>query len=142
VQQLSVHTLGGVVTTAQSLMEVVPDDALEVEASVENKDIGFVNVGQDAIVKIEAFPYTRYGYLTGKVVSVSNDAVQDKDKKLGLTFVVRVRLPTGQMHINNKWINLTPGMEVTAEIKTGRRSVAGYFLDPLVQNAQESMRER
>jgi hemolysin D len=142
VQQLSVHTLGGVVTTAQSLMEIVPDDAVEVEANIENKDIGFVNAGQVAIVKIEAFPYTRYGYLTGKVVSVSNDAVQDKDKRLGLTFVARVRLPTSQMHIDSKWINLTPGMEVTAEIKTGRRSVAGYFLDPLAQNAQESLRER
>jgi hemolysin D len=142
VQQLSVHTLGGVVTTAQSLMEIVPDDAVEVEANIENKDIGFVNVGQTAIVKIEAFPYTRYGYLTGKVVSVSNDAVQDKDKKLGLTFVARVRLPTSQMHINNKWINLTPGMEVTAEIRTGHRSVAGYFLDPLMQDTQESLRER
>lgn len=142
VQQLSVHTLGGVVTTAQSLMEVVPDDAVEVEASIENKDVGFVNVGQDAIVKIEAFPYTRYGYLTGKVTAVSNDAVQDKDRKLGLTFTARIRLPTSQMHINNKSINLTPGMEVTTEIRTGRRSVAGYFLDPLVQTAGESLRER
>lgn len=142
IQQLSVHTLGGVVTTAQSLMEVVPDDAVEVEASVENKDVGFVNVGQDAIVKIEAFPYTRYGYLTGKVTAVSNDAVQDKDRKLGLTFTARIRLPTSQMRINNKLINLTPGMEVTTEIRTGRRSVAGYFLDPLVQTAEESLRER
>lgn len=142
VQQLSVHTLGGVVTTAQSLMEVVPDDAVEVEASIENKDVGFVNVGQDAIVKIEAFPYTRYGYLTGKVTAVSNNAVQDKDRKLGLTFTARIRLPTSQMPINDKSINLTPGMEVTAEIRTGRRSVAGYFLDPLVQTAGESLRER
>ncbi|MFM0742256.1 HlyD family type I secretion periplasmic adaptor subunit [Paraburkholderia xenovorans] len=142
IQQLSVHTLGGVVTTAQSLMEVVPDDAVEVEASIENKDVGFVNVGQDAIVKIEAFPYTRYGYLTGKVTAVSNDAVQDRDRKLGLTFTARIRLPTSQMYINNKSINLTPGMEVTTEIRTGRRSVAGYFLDPLVQTAGESLRER
>lgn len=142
IQQLSVHTLGGVVTTAQSLMEVVPDDSVEVEANIENKDVGFVNVGQDAVVKIEAFPYTRYGYLKGKVTAVSNDAVQGKDRKLGLTFTARVRLPTSQMHINNKSINLTPGMEVTVEIRTGRRSVAGYFLDPLVQTAEESLHER
>jgi len=99
-------------------------------------------VGQDAIVKIEAFPYTRYGYLTGKVTAVSNDAVQDRDRKLGLTFTARIRLPTSRMHINNKSINLTPGMEVTTEIRTGQRSVAGYFLDPLVQTAGESLRER
>lgn len=142
VQQLSVHTLGGVVTTAQALMEVVPDDAVEVEANVENKDVGFVNVGQDAVVKIDAFPYTRYGYLTGKVTAVSNNAAQGKDRKQGLTFTTRIRLPTNQMRINDKSINLTPGMEVTAEIRTGRRSVASYFLDPLVQTVGESLRER
>ena len=142
VEQLAVHTLGGVVTTAQSIMEIVPDDAVEVEASIENKDVGFVNVGQDAIVNIEAFPYTRYGYLIGKITSVSNDAMQDRNRKLGLTFTARIRLPTNQMQINNKSINLTPGMEVTAEIRTGRRSVAGYFLDPLMQTTGESLRER
>lgn len=140
VQQLAVHTLGGVVTTAQSLMEIVPDDSVEVEAQIENKDIGFVKAGQTAVVKIEAFPYTRYGYLTGKVVSVSNDAVQDK--KLGLTFVARVHLPTNRILANGQWINLTPGMEVTAEIKTGKRSVAHYFLDPVIQTGEESLRER
>lgn len=140
VQQLAVHTLGGVVTTAQSLMEIVPDNSVEVEASIENKDIGFVKVGQTAVVKIEAFPYTRYGYLTGKVVEVPNDAVQDK--KLGLTFVARVRLSTNRILANGQWINLTPGMEVTAEIKTGKRSVARYFLDPVIQTGEESLRER
>ena len=140
VQQLAVHTVGGVVTTAQSLMEIVPDDALEVEATIENKDVGFVKKGQTATVKIEAFPYTRYGTLTGKVVVVPNDAVQDK--KLGLTFVARVRLQTNRILANGQWINLTPGMEVTAEIKTGKRSVAHYFFDPVVQTAEESLRER
>jgi hemolysin D len=140
VQQLTVHTLGGVVTTAQSLMEIVPDDSVEVEANIENKDIGFVKVGQTAVVKIEAFPYTRYGYLTGKVTGVPNDAVQDK--KLGLTFVARIRLQTNRIRANGAWINLTPGMEVTAEIKTGKRSVAHYFLDPVIQTGEESLRER
>jgi hemolysin D len=140
VQQLQMHTLGGVATAAQSLMEIVPDETVEVEANIENKDIGFVKVGQTATVKIEAFPYTRYGYLTGKVISVSNDAVQDK--KLGLTFVAHVQLPTNRILANGQWIHLTPGMEVTAEIKTGKRSVAHYFLDPVIQTAQESMRER
>ncbi|MFK4448384.1 hemolysin D [Caballeronia udeis] len=140
VQQLAAHTLGGVVTTAQAVMEIVPDDSVEVEANIENKDIGFVKVGQDAIVKIEAFPYTRYGFLKGKVTSVSNDATQDK--KLGLTFIAHVKLPTNQFRVNDKLVDLTPGMEVTAEVKTGTQSVAHYFLDPLVQTAQESMRER
>ncbi|REG58063.1 HlyD family type I secretion membrane fusion protein [Paraburkholderia sp. BL6669N2] len=140
VQQLSVHTLGGVVTTAQALMEIVPDDALEVEARLQNRDIGFVQVGQRAAVKIEAFPYTRYGYLDGTITEVSNDAVQDK--KLGLTFPVRIRLTTNRIHVDNRWITLTPGMAVTADIRTGKRSVIGYFLDPLMRTATEGMRER
>jgi hemolysin D len=140
VQQLVVHTLGGVVTTAQAVMEIVPDDTLEVEATVENKDVGFLTVGQRAAVKVEAFPYTRYGMLEGTVVDLSNDAVQDK--KLGLAFKVRIRLASNRMKIDNRWITLTPGMAVTAEIKTGKRSVAQYFLGPLVESVQESMRER
>lgn len=142
VEQLAAHTPGGVVTTAQSIMEIVPDDAVEVEASIENKDVGFVNVGQDAIVKIEAFPYTRYGYLTGKVTLVSNDAAQNRDRKLGLTFTAHIRLPTNQIQVNDKPVRLTPGMEITAEIRTGQRSVAAYFLDPLMQTAGKSLHER
>ncbi|WP_321955755.1 HlyD family type I secretion periplasmic adaptor subunit [Paraburkholderia bannensis] len=134
VQQLAVHTLGGVVTTAQTLMEIVPDDALEVEARLQNRDVGFVQTGQRAAVKIEAFPYTRYGFLNGTITEVSNDAVQDK--KLGLTFPVRIRLETNRIHVDNRWITLTPGMAVTADIRTGKRSVIGYFLDPLLQTAK------
>lgn len=140
VQQLSVHTVGGVVTTAQPLLEIVPDDTLEVEARLENKDIGFVAVGQPAVVKIDAFPYTRFGYLHGTVADVSNDAVSDK--KSGLYFVVRVKIPTKQFRVDRKWVNLTPGMEVKAEIHTGTRSVAEYFLSPLITTAGESLRER
>jgi hemolysin D len=142
VQQLSVHTLGGVVTTAQSLMEIVPDDALEVEAKLENKDVGFVQVGQRAAVKIEAFPYTRYGYLDGTVTEVSNDAVQDRSRKNGASFPIRIRLKTNRIRVDSRWITLTPGMAVTADIRTGKRSVMDYFLDPLMQTTQESMRER
>jgi hemolysin D len=139
VQQLSVHTVGGVVTTAQPILEIVPDDTLEIEARLENKDIGFVEVGQPAVVKIDAFPYTRFGYLKGTVEDVSNDAVSDKS---GLHFVVRIRIPTRQFRVERKWVNLTPGMEVKAEIHTGKRSVAEYFLSPLMTSAAESLRER
>ncbi|CAG9212294.1 Membrane fusion protein (MFP) family protein [Burkholderia gladioli] len=140
VQQLATHTLGGVVTTAQSLMEIVPDDAVEVEATVENKDVGFLKIGQHAAVKLDAFPYTRYGILDGTVVDLSNDAVQDR--KLGLAFTVRVRLQSNRIWIDNRWISLTPGMTVKAEIKTGKQSVAHYLLGPLVEGVQESMHER
>ncbi|BCZ84056.1 HlyD family type I secretion periplasmic adaptor subunit [Paraburkholderia terrae] len=140
VQQLAMHTVGGVVTTAQAIMEIVPDDALEVEAIIDNRDIGFVKTGQRAAVKVEAFPYTRYGLLDGEVVSVANNASQDK--KQALVFKARVRLKASRVHIDDRWIALTPGMAVTADITTGRQSVAQYFLGPLVEAVQESMHER
>lgn len=140
VQQLNVHTLGGVVTTAQTLMEVVPTDELVVEAAVNNKDIGFVTEGQDASIKIATFPYTRYGYITGRVIKVSNDV--STDKKLGAVFVTRIRIPDNRFKVDKKWIHLTPGMEVTAEIRTGTQKVWQYFLSPLLETGQESLRER
>jgi hemolysin D len=139
VQQLKVHTVGGVVTTAQSLMEIVPKDALEVDATIRNQDIGFVNEGQAAMVKIETFPYTRYGYLIGKVIKISNDATQDK--KQGLVFAARIQLPTNKFKVGNKWVNLTPGMAVTAGIKTGKQKVWHYFLSSLIETGKESLRE-
>jgi hemolysin D len=140
IQQLSVHTVGGVVTTAERLLEIVPDDSLEVEARLENKDIGFVRAGQPAVVKIDAFPYTRFGFLRGTVEDVSNDAVSDR--RDGLYFVVRIKLPTRHFRVEQKWVNLTPGMAVRAEIETGRRTVAEYFLSPLITTAGQSLRER
>lgn len=140
IQNLAIHTVGGVVTTAQALLEIVPEDTLEVEANVENKDIGFVEAGQDVVVKVEAFPYTRYGYLLGKVTSVSNDAVEDK--KSGLLYVVRIALPTNRFQAGNKQLNFAPGMQVVAEIHTGKRTVAEYFFSPFVQTVGESLRER
>lgn len=140
VQQLAVHTLGGVVTTAQSLLEIVPSDTLRVKATIENRDVGFVRVGQSVVVKVAAFPFTHYGYLTGTVTELANDAAQDK--KRGSVFVVYVRLSSSRMHIDQQWVTLTPGMTVSAEITTGRRRVISYFLGPLIQHTQESLHER
>ena len=140
VQQLAVHTLGGVVTTAQSLMEIVPNDDLLAKVTIENRDVGFVKEGQAVVVKVAAFPYTRYGYITGTVVELSNDAAADK--KRGSVFVAYVHLSSNRLRIDSRWVTLTPGMSVTADITTGRRSVVSYFLGPLVQNMQESLHER
>ena len=140
VQQLATHTVGGVVTTAQALMEIVPDDALEVEILIDNQDIGFVEVGQRVALKIDAFPYTRYGLLEGTVLFVSNNAA--KNEQGIFRFPARIRLHTHRIYAQSRWIDLTPGMEVAADIHTGRRSVAEYFLGPLVETVRESMRER
>jgi hemolysin D len=141
VQQLAIHTVGGVVTPAQQLMVVVPkDDPLEVEAFLENKDIGFVTAGQEAEVKIETFPYTKYGTIRGEVKQVSSDAIQDEKK--GLIYSSRVKLTKSTIPVENKMVDLAPGMAVTVEIKTGKRRVIEYFLTPLIQHTSESLRER
>lgn len=141
VQQLAAHTIGGVITPAQTVMTIVPEsNQLIVEAIIDNQDIGFINIGQEAEIKVEAFPYTRYGILHGTVIQVANDAKQD-DKK-DWVFTAQVALPTDGMVIEGKQIHLTPGMTVTAEIKTGRRRIIGYLLSPLIQHAKESLHER
>lgn len=141
VQQLAVHTVGGVVSPAQALMVIVPhDQPVEVEALLENKDVGFVQAGQGVTVKVETFTYTRYGTVRGEVLSVSRDAIED-DRR-GLVYSSRIRLLRDHLQVNGHAVPLTPGMAVSAEIRTDRRTVIDYFLSPLQQRVQESLRER
>jgi hemolysin D len=162
VQQLAIHTVGGVVTPAQSLLVVVPSDSrLEIEAMVSNHDIGFVHAGQQAEIKIDTFNFTRYGLLHGQVLSVSQDAVirdrqQDRsnDRTLGthnetsepkgqeLNYSARISLDRTQMLIDDRMVNLSPGMAVTVEIKTGSRNILSYLLSPLRRYRHETLRER
>lgn len=141
VQQLAVHTIGGVVTPAQPLLAVVPGkETLEVEAMVLNKDIGFVRKGQHVTVKVESFPYTRYGYLDGVVESVSHDAAQDE--KAGLVYSARIRLMKTHLNIDGTKVAMTPGMSLSAEIKTGKRRAISYLLSTISKSGSESLRER
>lgn len=141
VQQLAIHTVGGVVTPAQALMAVVPNqESLEVEATVLNKDIGFVRPGQPVTLKVESFPYTRYGYLEGIVETVSHDAAQDE--QLGLVFPARVRLNKSALVVDGVTVPLTPGMSLSAEIKTGKRRLIDYVFSPLQKHGGEAFRER
>lgn len=141
VQELKVLTVGGVVPAAQQLMTVVPDSGpIEADVSIESKDVGFVYLKQDAAVKIDAFEYTKYGLIPGKVVKVARDAVQDE--KRGLLYNATVELAQNSMVVNGKKINLTPGMGVQVEIKTGSRRVIQYLLTPLLQHKRESLSER
>lgn len=160
VQQLSVHTVGGVVTPAQTLAVIVPTDGpIEIEAMVSNRDIGFVHAGQDVAIKVDTFNFTRYGLLGGKVLSVSPDsivhdrvegpdrfgrAVPDTSEPKGqeLLYVAHVSLDRTNIQIEDKEIDLFPGMAVTAEIKIGSRTIISYLLSPLLRYAQESFRER
>jgi hemolysin D len=141
VQQLMIHTVGGVVTPAQKLMVVVPQEsALEVEAVLQNKDIGFVEPGQDAAVKLETFPFTKYGTIPASVTHVATDAFADE--KLGLVYTMRVAMLRSEVRVEDKQVALSPGMAVTVEVKTGKRRVIEYFLSPLLQHAAESFVER
>jgi len=162
VQQLAIHTVGGVVTPAQSLLVVVPSDSrLEIEAMVSNSDIGFVHAGQEAQIKVDTFNFTRYGLLHGEVLSLSQDAVirdrqQDRagDRALGaanetsepkgqdLNYSARISLDRTLMQIDDRMVNLSPGMAVTVEIKTGSRSILSYLLSPLRRYRHETLRER
>ena len=141
VQQLTVHTIGGVVPAAQPLMLIVPNSAqVEVEAFLENKDIGFVQVGQNAEVKIDAFDYAKYGTITAKVTHVSPDAIQDE--KRGLIYSTRILLDKNDIFVDGKNLPLSAGMSVSVEVKTGTRRVIEYVLSPLIQHQRESLHER
>ncbi len=162
VQQLAVHTVGGVVTPAQVLAIVVPSESqLEIEAMLSNRDIGFVHPGQKAEIKVDTFNFTRYGLLHGDVLSVSTDAIT-RDRQQGgsndrasgaaqssseprgqeLEYAARVSLDRTHMQVEDKLVNLGPGMAVTVEVKTGTRRIISYLLSPLARYKQEALRER
>ncbi|WHZ30247.1 MAG: RTX toxin transporter, determinant D [Nitrospira sp.] len=141
VQQLAVHTVGGVVTPAQQLLIVVPQDhPVEVEAQVENKDVGFVREGQPVEIKVETFQFTLYGTIPGHVLTVSDDAAPLE--KIGLVYPTRVSMDQSTIQVDGKPVNLSPGMAVTVEIKTGQRRIIEYLLSPLLKSMKESLRER
>ncbi|EKD39659.1 MAG: hypothetical protein ACD_75C00331G0002 [uncultured bacterium] len=142
VQQLAIHTIGGVVTAAQPLMVIVPTDGgLEIEAKVLNKDIGFITERQDVSVKVAAYPFTQYGDLQGSIEWVARDAVIDKD--MGPNYPIRVSVHGYQLPniINGRQGVIAPGMTVTADVKVGQRRVIEYFIGPILRYKDQSLRE-
>ena len=162
VQQLAVHTIGGVVTPAEPLLTVVPDNApVLIEATVDNKDIGFLHAGQEVAVKVQTFEFTRYGLLHGHVIDVSRDRVAEQQgaphrssyESAGDNdaeerhqdqpgYIAHIALDKTSMVVDGRERAITPGMAVTAEIKTGRRTVISYLLSPLRRYAHGGLRER
>ena len=141
VQGMTVFTVGGVVTEAEKIMQIVPvNGGLEVEAYISNKDIGFVQENQHVTVKIDAFNFTKYGTIDGTILDISNDAFQDE--KMGLIFKTRVGLKKEDMLIDGRTINLGPGMSVTAEVVTGNRRVIEFIVNPVRKILNESATER
>jgi len=141
VQQLNIHTIGGVVAAATPLMQIVPKEKrVEVEAFMENKDVGFVREGQSAAVKIDAFEYTKYGTIKGKVTHVSRDAINDE--KRGLIYSTKILLDSSTINVEGREIPLSAGMSVNVEIKTGDRRIIEYVMSPLLRHKRESLNER
>ena len=161
---LSVTTIGQVVAGGDQVMRLVPEgEAPEIQAYLANQDIGFVNTGQPAVVKIESFPFTRYGVLPATVTRVSSDAIPEPDALLNeadaskaptektfagaqptqnLVFPVTLHPERDYMRIDGKRTPLTPGMAVTVEIATGSRRILEYVFSPLVEAASDAMKER
>ena len=139
VNQLAVHTLGGVVSEGQAVMMIVPDDAvMEIEAYADNKDIGFIQQGQTAEVKVETFNFQKFGMVNATVDEISPDAgsnVQDKET------YQKYRLTLG-LENDDSGIDLTPGMNVSAEIKIKKKKIIDFFLDPFRKYKDEALRER
>lgn len=155
VQQLEVHAKGAVAPIAQPVLMIVPDgEGIAVEAELANKDSGFVRPGQQVEIKVESFPFTRYGTIPGEVVHVSGDAVQGREAEAAAqrragagqggesVYSVRIRLLKDHIAIDGGDVKLTPGMGVVAEIKIGRRRLIEYLLDPVIRYRDESLRER
>ncbi|WP_294541809.1 HlyD family type I secretion periplasmic adaptor subunit [uncultured Rhodoblastus sp.] len=161
---LSVSTIGQVAGSGEELMRIVPEGAtLEIECYLANKDVGFVKPGQAAVVKIESFPFTRYGTLEATVERVASDAIPEpeaqqaegdsarrqKEKTFGggqrtqnLVFPVTLKPSRTKMNIDGQTIPLTPGMAVSVEIATGNRRILEYIFSPLVETASQAMKER
>jgi hemolysin D len=166
IQATSVTTIGQVVQPGQELMQVVPaDQPLQIEAYVLNSDAGFVAPGQRAVIKVDAFPFTRYGTIDGVVTSVANDAIPGqaaaqnlKDGSKGLSgtlsptsaaertqdlvFPILVEPSTRNFLVDGRRIDLQSGMTVTVEIKTEERRVIDYLFSPLVEIGSTALRER
>lgn len=141
VQQLTAHTIGGIVPAAQPLMQIVPlGGPVEVEAFIENKDKGFVHEGQTAAVKIDTYDYTKYGTIPGRVSHVSQDAIEDE--KRGLIYSVKVLLDRSELDVEGRPTRIAPGMAVNVEVKTGNRRIIEYVLSPLLRHTHEALNER
>ncbi|MEW8496225.1 MAG: HlyD family type I secretion periplasmic adaptor subunit [Candidatus Thiodiazotropha taylori] len=141
VKELEITTQGGVVTEAQPLMKIVPDEeSLVVEVFVENKDIGFINREISAEIKIHTFPFTKYGVIKAEVLNISDDAIVNEQR--GLLYRLLLKMDERSIDVGGKQVRLLPGMQVTAEMKTGKRRLIEYFMAPLFKHGNESLRER
>jgi hemolysin D len=164
VQSSIITNVGQVVTSGQEVMRIVPQDSgLQIEAYVLNRDIGFVHLGQDAVVKVESFPFTRYGSVKAHVARIAKDAIPSPDasaiegdpahasnasgfaggeRTQNLVFAVELEPDASTIMVDGVDQPFISGMAATVEIKTGSRRLLEYLFSPLVEIASRAMRER
>ena len=151
VQDVGELAQGGFLQRGDRLMAVVPaGGGLEIRAYVRNRDVGFVEAGQRAVVKIDAFPFTRYGTTEGVVEGVSLDAVGGSEPGLPAAspdeftagYLARIALTRPFLDIGGAIVALRPGMHAAVDIRTGRRRMLEYVLAPLVAYGSNAFRER
>jgi len=141
INAINVTTIGEIAQPGEPVITLVPAGAaLYVEAYLLNKDVGFVAIGQQVRIKLEALPGLRYGHLDGIVERVSPDAIVDEAR--GLVYPARIRVVTNNLHVNGQTPILSAGMAATVEIKTGRCRVIAFLLSPVMRSLQEAGRER
>lgn len=141
IDQLSVFTIGGIVEGGEELLRIVPEEqAFEVEAIFPNIDVGFLEVGQDANIKLDAYPAERFGALHGVVSNVSADSIEVETNTFG--FVVRVRPETSELETPGGSYTVQPGMTSVVDVITGERRLISYFFAPIVKVVQDSLGER
>jgi hemolysin D len=141
VTQLAIHTVGGVVEAAKPIMVVVPSGgSLIAMVKILNKDVGFIRIGQPTAIKLEAFPFTRYGTVPGYLLDLGSDAVEDE--KLGLVYTARVAINRTTINRDGQRAALAPGMAVTADIRTGSRTIISFLTSPIDAARLEAGRER
>ena len=157
VKDLATTTEGAVVQPGSVLLTLVPaGEQLFADVSIKNEDIGFIQVGQSAQVKLAAFPFQKYGLLAGKVVRVSADATDNQDKNLSsgqnaqtsqpAPAIYKARIALSEQYLTSPTtglrLNAGAGMQVAAEIHQGRRTVLEYLLSPVTKAVQEAGREK
>ncbi|QEZ92947.1 HlyD family type I secretion periplasmic adaptor subunit [Proteus sp. CD3] len=141
VQQITNYTLGSSLQPSQQMMTIIPDNQHNIaEVNILNKDIGFIHVGQKAMIKIDAFPYTRYGTLEGNITNIAKDSIQHE--QLGLVYPATIELNTQMIESNNQQYSLAPGMSLVAEIIIDKRRVIDYFLSPIEVYRHNALTEK
>lgn len=136
VNSIGVNTLGETVTSAQQLVTLVPDNPpYEMLCYVKNTDIADVELGLEAEIKLEAYPYNKYGTVKGTVKYISPSSFANE--QLGNVYIVKLELDNG-----NKNICVISGLSGSVEIKIDKRTVMDYFLEPIVKGFGESLKEK